>query len=120
MSNWVDVEAKFPVVANKKFLDGWIISFVGKTKKAPAPAAFVNAITELLDNVAKKLVLHLSIVLDACPLFMNRLPPLLTFCLQQKPIVADEHFTSEQIVDGEENGLAVTKKKILTEDKQYG
>ena len=71
-SNWDDVEAKFPIVANKKFLEGWIVSFVGKKKRAPPAAAFVNAITELLDNMAKKMVLRLMIVLDARPLFMNR------------------------------------------------
>ena len=79
-SNWEDVETKFPVVANKKFLDGWIVSFIGK-KKTPPPAAFVAAITELLDNMANKLVLCLSIVLDACPLFTSRPPHLVTFCL---------------------------------------
>ena len=36
-----------------KISDGWIISFMGK-KKAPSPPACVNAITELLDNMAKK------------------------------------------------------------------
>jgi hypothetical protein len=71
-SNWDDVETKFPVVANKKFLEGWIVSFIGKKKKAPAPPAFVTAISELLDNMNKKLVLRLMIVLVPRPLFMNR------------------------------------------------
>jgi hypothetical protein len=57
-SKWDDVETKFPVVANKRFLDAWIVSFVGKKKKAPVPAAFITAIAELLDNMAKKLVLR--------------------------------------------------------------
>jgi hypothetical protein len=60
------------IVANKKFLEGWIVSFVGKKKRAPPAAAFVNAITELLDNMAKKMVLCLMSVVDARPLFMNR------------------------------------------------
>ena len=79
--NWEDVENKFPPVAAKKFMDGWIVSFVGKKKKAPPPAAFITAITELLDNMAKKQVLRHSTVLDARPLFMSRPPHLITFSL---------------------------------------
>ena len=75
VSTWQEVEAKFPVVTTKKFLEGWIISFMGKKKKAPSPPAFVSAITKLLDSIAKKMVLPLSTVLDTCPLFMNRPPP---------------------------------------------
>ena len=71
-SSWGDVELKFPAVANKKFLEGWIVSFISKKQKAPPSTAFVTAITELLDNMAKKQVLCLMIVLDARQLFMNR------------------------------------------------
>ena len=71
-NSWADVEEKFPVVANKKFLDGWIVSFISKKLRAPPPAAFVTAIAELLDNMAKRLVLCLMIVLVARQLFMTR------------------------------------------------
>ena len=71
-ASWDDVEAKYACVASKKFLEGWIVSFIGKKKKAPAPPAFVTAISELLDNMNKKLVLRLMIVLVPRPLFMNR------------------------------------------------
>ena len=51
-----------------------------------------------------------------------------TSCLLQKPIVANDHFSSEQILYDEDNGLTVTcytgdylnVGKILSEDQQYG
>ena len=71
VSNWDEVEQKFPVIAAKKFMDGRITAFIHKKKTAPAPVAFTAAISELLDNMAKKAVLTFRIVLLACPLFMK-------------------------------------------------
>ena len=98
VSTWDQVEEKFPVIANKRFMDGWLTAFLNKKKKAPPPVAFAGAITELLDNMAKKQVLRHSTVLDARPLFMSRPPHLITFSLSQKAIVVSEHFTSEHRV----------------------
>ena len=52
----------------------------------------------------------------------------LTFILLQKPVVGNEHFTVENVVYNEDNGLSVTCYtgdyinigKILPEDQQYG
>ena len=66
MASW-----KFPVIANKRFMDGWLTAFLNKKKKAPPPVAFAGAITELLDNMAKKMVRTLKLVLLPRPLFMK-------------------------------------------------
>ena len=71
VATWDEVEAKYPVIANKKFMDGWLTAFLHKKKKAPAPVAFTAAVTELLDNMAKKTVLTFKLVLLARPLFMK-------------------------------------------------
>ena len=71
VSTWDEVEQKFPVIAAKKFMDGWLTAFLHKKKKAPAPVAFTSAISELLDNMHKKPVLTFRSVLLACPLFMK-------------------------------------------------
>ena len=57
VTTWDEVEAKFPIVAARKFMEGWITAFIHKKKKAPAPVAFTAAITELLDNMLSKKVL---------------------------------------------------------------
>jgi hypothetical protein len=57
VTTWDEVETKFPVIAAKRFMEGWITAFIHKKKKAPSPVAFTAAITELLDNLAKKQVL---------------------------------------------------------------
>ena len=80
VSTW-EVEEKFPVIANKKFMDGWLTAFLHKKKKAPAPVAFSAAITELLDNMTKKTVLTFKLVLLARPLFMKRPSHFLTHSL---------------------------------------
>ena len=72
VTTWDEVETKFPVIANKKFLDGWITAFLNKKKKAPAPVVFSAAIGELLDNMHKRAVLTFELVLLARPLFMKR------------------------------------------------
>ena len=73
VSTWDEVEQKFPVIAAKKFMDGWLTAFLHKKKKAftSAPVAFTSAISELLDNMHKKPVLTFRSVLLACPLFMK-------------------------------------------------
>ena len=71
VSTWDQVEEKFPVIANKRFMDGWLTAFLNKKKKAPPPVAFAGAITELLDNMAKKMVRTLKLVLLPRPLFMK-------------------------------------------------
>ena len=71
VTTWDEVEAKFPIVAQRKFMEGWITAFIHKKKKAPAPVAFTAAITELLDNMLKKTVLTIQFVLVTSPLFMN-------------------------------------------------
>lgn len=75
------LEEKFPVIANKKFMDGWLTAFLNKKKKAAAPVTFAGAITELLDNMHKKLVLTFKLVLLARPLFMKSPSHFLTLFL---------------------------------------
>ena len=81
VATWDEVEAKFPVIANKKFMDGWLTAFLNKKKKAPAPVAFSAAIGELLDNMHKRAVLTFKLVLLARPLFMKRPSHFLTLSL---------------------------------------
>ena len=81
VATWDEVEAKFPVIANKKFMDGWLTAFLNKKKKAPAPVAFSAAIGELLDNMRKRAVLTFKLVLLARPLFMKRPSHFLTLSL---------------------------------------
>ena len=85
VSTWDEVEAKFPVIANKKFMDGWLTAFLNKKKKAPAPVAFSAAIGELLDNMHKRAVLTFKLVLLVRPLFMKRPSHLLTPSLVETP-----------------------------------
>ena len=65
VETWDEVETKFPVIAQRKFMEGWITAFIHKKKKAPAPVAFTAAITELLDNMAKKSVLTINSFLSS-------------------------------------------------------
>ena len=45
VSTWDEVKQKFPVIAAKKFMDGWIAAFIHKKKTAPAPVAFTASVS---------------------------------------------------------------------------
>jgi len=86
VSTWDEVETKFPIITNKKFMDGWITAFIHKKKKAPAPVAFSAAISELLDNMHKKAVRTFQNVLLSRPLFMKSPPQFFHLHSRRNPL----------------------------------